>query len=131
VAQVRLELPDAVYERARREAESAREPVETYLARYLEERVLPVWEDVDLTGLSDEQLLLHIRASVAPEVQERLDGFRTVNSERRLTADEQSEYERLIRVGHAGTMLKARALLAWKSRHGHLPPGFEAFEKPA
>jgi hypothetical protein len=132
--QVLLELPDDVYERAVCMAELATERVESYLARCLQdvfdgrERF---WGHLDLSGLDDKVLLATVAATASTGIQDQLDQLRALNSARQLTRAEQSEYERLIRVAHTGTMLRARALLAWKVRHGCLPPGFDAFEKPA
>jgi hypothetical protein len=34
------------------------------------------------------------------------------------------EFDRLLRLAQGGALLKARALLAWKERHGSVPGGF-------
>src|SRR4051794_17245005 len=125
---VTLDLPPAAWERAQAGAEAAGCTVETYLASRLTEPEdgLEWARHADLAGLSDDQLLVHIHAMVPPAVQERLSRLQHDNNEGKLAPAELDEFDRLIRSAHAGTLLKARALLEWRRRHGSLPPEIEA-----
>ena len=82
--------------------------------------------NLDLSGLSDEQLLVHIEAKAAPQVQERLSYLQAANREGEISMAEVAEFDRLLRGIQVSTLLKAKALSTWKSRHGKLPPGFES-----
>jgi hypothetical protein len=127
MATVTLDLPPAAWERARAGALAAGCTVETYLvSRLAESEGDLVWaRHVDLIGLSDDQLLVHIHAMVSPGVQERLSDLLERNGEGELAAGEREELEHLIRSAHVGMLIKAKALVEWKNRHGSLPEGFE------
>lgn len=81
--------------------------------------------NLDLSGLSDEQLRVHIEAKAAPEVQDRLSYLQSANREGTLSRKELAEFDQLLRVIQVGTLLKAKALSTWKARHGELPPSFQ------
>ena len=135
--QVTLQIPDEVWEIASLNARRTDRPVEEFLASRLARELLsgreasiePMssdpWSVIDLSGLTDEQLRLHISARLPQEVQVRLTDLQSRNNEGMLSSAEMEEFDRLLRVVHTGTMLKAHALLAWKRRHGSLPPEFE------
>lgn len=123
MAQLTLELPTAFIEQARRHADEIDQPVEQFLAGELLGRPLGA-EPVDLSALTDEQLMVHITAMVPEPMQERISDLAWLANDGKLTDAEKDEYDRLLLQAHTASMLKAHALLAWKRRHGTLPPPF-------
>ena len=130
MAQATLSLPDEAWERARIAAELAHRPVEEYLADQLARDFQPGaggaepdpdLEQLDLSGLADEQLGVLIFTQLPNEIQDRLAELQSGNTEGALSEDESREFARLQKMLHASTMLKAQALLAWKRKHGRLP----------
>src|SRR5688572_2009704 len=100
MTQVTLDIPEEVWEQARREAVAARESVEAYLARRLAQRVFreepfaepssprDLSEALDLSGLTDDQLRVHLFAGLDPAVQERLTDLQHRNAEGELAPEE-------------------------------------------
>jgi hypothetical protein len=79
---------------------------------------------MDFSGLTDEQLLVHIHAMLPDDLQKRLTELQARNNEGELQPDEVEAFDRLLRIVHTGTLLKSHALLAWERRYGALPQGF-------
>lgn len=128
--QVTLELPPAFLENARRQAERIHQPVEKFLVRELEEKAeysTPSVLDLDrlrLIALTDDQLLVLIHSMAPPEFQERISDLMWRNNDGALTPEELAELDEMLVESQLGNILKARAMLTWKERHGVLPPGF-------
>ena len=117
MTQVVLELPDEVWEQARRKAAEARRSPEDYLVQRLagdlmkqipsaEENRLDL-QALDLSAFADEQLRALIFTMLPSGVQDRLSELQRGNTEGTLTAEERSEFDRLLRVVQASTLLKA------------------------
>jgi hypothetical protein len=71
--------------------------------------------------LTDEQLMKHIHARLPGDLQQRLIRLQQRSSSGELSREETDEFDRLLHVVHASSVLKAHALLLWKQRHGQLP----------
>jgi len=131
MTQIVLELPDEVWERARRKAAEADRSPEDYLVqRIAGDLMTPVpsseesrleLEALDLSAFADEHLRALIFTMLPSRVQTRLSELQRGNTEGTLTTEERAEFDRLLRAVQASTLLKAQALAAWKQKHGELP----------
>ncbi len=116
---VTLELPDEIYQQAKRIARQHKQPVEQIVAGWIrppayEQQTQPVTEN--LTTLSDEQLLKIARMKVTPEHSARLQELLTTQQERNLTPQEMDEVTGLLAEEDAVTLNKARALFILQQR---------------
>jgi hypothetical protein len=89
--QVVLQLPDELWER-KPSAAQADQPLESYLVEELARNggmehgsKVAGWDQLDLSGLTDAQLRIHIRATLPGDAQQRLSELRSRNAEVRLT----------------------------------------------
>lgn len=129
-----LDLPEDLAAQAERAARSAKLPVEAYIVRGMRELVgarsvaaeIEYWDSIDLSNQPDATLTSLIRTPVVKSVADRIGELQDAQCERKLSTDEQAELERLMRIVHTSTMMKAIALGAWKDRHGTLPEKIEA-----
>jgi hypothetical protein len=128
--QVVLNLPDELLERASIRAAAAGQSLEGYLVERLacrsadgapEGSPRTEWDLIDLSGISDEQLLMFIEAGFPRDMQERLSQLQARAAEGAWTAGEAEELGQLARQARTMTFLKERASVAWKGRHGELP----------
>jgi hypothetical protein len=133
--QVVLELPDDVLERANAEARRSHRSTESLLADALVGRLRRSEADLpdiseaskmDLSEMPDPMLEALIRTPLSADFDARLSELGALNSAGELTGDQRGEFERMLRVVHSSTMLKALALAAWRRRHGSLPSKIEA-----
>jgi hypothetical protein len=134
--QVVLELPDDVLERAESEARKRHRSTEGILTDAIlsvmdkprsdsEVRSEP-WKDADLSHLSDDVLMGHIRTALPRQFQDRMSVLQERNARRNITHEERVELDEMMRKLHTNTLLKAHALVAWKNRHGSLPAQIQA-----
>jgi hypothetical protein len=132
--QLVLDVPEDLAAQAERAARSAKLPVEAFILRGMRELVgrrsvaaeIEYWDSIDLSNQPDSVLTSFIHTPVAKSVADRIGELQDAQGERKLTADEQAEHERLMRIVHTSTMMKAIARGAWKDRHGTLPEKIEA-----
>lgn len=132
-----VDIPEPLWDTAARRARAASRSLEDYLSEHLRSQlladpvtaagntagVLEALEALDLSALTDEQLLTHIDARVPESMQDRLTDLQARNSAEGLTAAELDDFDRILNAANASAILKAQALLAWKSRYGKLPEG--------
>jgi hypothetical protein len=134
MASVLVHLPDLELARARAAAEREDRPLDDLLSLALKRGLDDVEggpeenpaTELDLSGLTDDQLSLHIFASLPAALHERLSELRYLNSEGQITPEQLAEFDRLLRVCHTSNLLKTRALIAWRERHGTVPEPFQA-----
>lgn len=115
---VTLELPDEVYQRARRVAQTTRRPLEEVVLEWIRPPVhvkLP-----ELEHLPNEELLRAARATLPPEHTQRLQELLAAQQQRSLSEEEQREAVELVEQEDFVTLRKARALFLLKQR-GILP----------
>jgi hypothetical protein len=115
---VTLELPDDVYQRARRVAEDTHRPLAEVICEWIRPPVhvtLP-----ELTHLPDDELLQVDRETLPSEHSNRLRELLAAQRQRALSADEQREAVALVEQEDFVTLRKARALFLLKQR-GILP----------
>ncbi len=115
---VTLELPDEVYQRARRVAQTTRRPLEEVVFEWIRPPVqvhLP-----ELEHLPNDELLRAARATLPPQHAHRLQDLLAVQQQRSLSEDEQQEAVALVEQEDFVTPRKARALFLIKQR-GILP----------
>ncbi len=115
---VTLELPDEVYQRARRVAQTTRRPLEEVVLEWIRPPVhvkLP-----ELEHLPNDELLRAARATLPPEHTHRLQELLAAQQQRSLSEDEQREAVELVEQEDFVTLRKARALFLLKQR-GILP----------
>ena len=115
---VTLELPDEVYQRARRVAQATRRPLEEVVLEWIRPPVqvkLP-----ELEHLPNDELLRAARATLPPEHTQRLQELLAAQQQRSLSEDEQREAVELVEQEDFITLRKARALFLLKQR-GILP----------
>ena len=115
---VTLELPDEVYQRARRVAQTTRRPLEEVMLAWIRPPAqvkLP-----ELEHLPNEELLRAARATPPPEHTHRLQELLATQRQRSLSEDEQREAVELVEHEDFVTLRKARALFLLKQR-GILP----------
>jgi len=117
---ITLHVPDYIYERARKIAETTAQPVEQVLAARLEyafdDRAdlsfLPPDEQSELAAfkhLSDDTLRSIAREQLPRTVQERMQYLGNRNSQGTITPDEYAEYTRLVEQGERLMLRKAWA----------------------
>ena len=113
-----VSIPEPLYDRARRVAEQAAQPVEQVILARLEESLeplidLPIDERTELHALaylSDDTLWTIAREQMPNTRQERMQVLMDKNSPGVISDDEYQELERLVEQGQRLTLRKAEAM---------------------
>ncbi len=121
--QILLTLPDDVYRRAERLANSAQRPVPGLLNDVLTQAI-SAWDiqDVSVQSLADDLLLARCDSQMAVEQSERLSELLDRQQAATLAPNERPELWALMRVYEFGQLQKAEALVEAVSR-GLRPAG--------
>ncbi len=114
-----LELPDEIYQQAKRIARQHQQSVEQVVVEWIrppanDESTSPVTENLE--ALSDEYLLQIARMKMSPEDAVRLQELLTIQQERDLTPQEMGEATDLLAKEDTITLKKARALFLLQQR---------------
>jgi hypothetical protein len=113
-----VSIPESLYDRAKRVAEQADQPVEQVILARLEESLeplidLPVEERTELHALaylSDDTLWTIAREQMPNARQERMQALMDKNSLGTISDDEYQELGRLVEQGERLTLRKAEAM---------------------
>ncbi|NOT56905.1 MAG: hypothetical protein HOP18_20085 [Deltaproteobacteria bacterium] len=111
---VTLELPDEVYQHARRVAQATHRPVEEVVSDWV--RPPSQMQLSELENLSDGELLQTAREMIPVEHTNRLQELLTVQRQRSLSDEEQREALALVEQEDFLTLKKAKALYLLKQR---------------
>lgn len=109
---VALELPDEVYQRARRVAQSTRRQLEEVVSDWIRPPVQVQVPEMNL--LSNDELLQVARTMISAEDAQRLRELLNAQRQRTLSADEQQEALALVEQEDLLTLRKARAIFLLK-----------------
>jgi hypothetical protein len=136
---VTLNLPEAIYRRLLRTAETIQKPLEDVLLQTIEGNLPPSVEDmpaelqgefIAMQSLTEDELWTIARAVIEPAEQRRLEQLLRKNSHGTISQREREELERLGVEADRLTLRKAYAyaLLRWR---GYPLPTLEAMESQA
>lgn len=114
-----LELPDEIYQQAKRIARQHKQSVEQVVIEWIRPPAysMPTSATAEnLADLSDEQLLEIARMKLSPEYTARLRELLIIQQERNLTPQEMDEATDLLAEEDAITLKKARVLFLLQQR---------------
>jgi hypothetical protein len=116
-----LQLPEELYERIRQVAQDSNRPLETVMVDSLSLLFGDLPDNAELTPqilatFSDEQLWAIVQRSLAWPQDVRLRELTTLGKQGSLSAEEQSELERLVDQVDRYVLVRSHALLLLKQR---------------